>query len=101
MRPFRLLWAGEGLSLLADQVFIVVLTLLVSRITGTGVERLVQGAEHASGIAGPALAAASVSAFGIGTTFAAEAFVFSVAAVAFARVLQATKKTSFGHQVAD
>ena len=35
---FRRLWAGAGLSMLADQAFLVALTWLVLRITGSGAE---------------------------------------------------------------
>jgi hypothetical protein len=35
-RPFRLLWAGAKLSLLADQAFLVALTWLVLQIAGPG-----------------------------------------------------------------
>jgi len=35
-RPFRRLWAGAGLSMLADQAFLVALTWLVLRISGSG-----------------------------------------------------------------
>jgi hypothetical protein len=37
-RPFRRLWAGGGLSMLADQAFLVALTWLVLRVTGSGAE---------------------------------------------------------------
>jgi MFS family permease len=37
-RPFRRLWAGAGLSMLADQAFLVALAWLVLRITGSGAE---------------------------------------------------------------
>ena len=37
-RPFRRLWAGAGLSMLADQAFLVALTWLVLRISGSGAE---------------------------------------------------------------
>lgn len=36
--PFRRLWAGAGLSMLADQAFLVSLTWLVLRIAGSGAE---------------------------------------------------------------
>ena len=35
---FRRLWAGAGLSMLADQAFLVALTWLVLRVTGSGAE---------------------------------------------------------------
>ena len=35
-RPFRLLWAGAGLSMLADQAFLVALTWLVLQVAGPG-----------------------------------------------------------------
>jgi MFS family permease len=35
-RPFRLLWAGTGLSMLADQAFLVALTWLVLQVAGPG-----------------------------------------------------------------
>jgi hypothetical protein len=37
-RPFRWLWLGAGLSMLADQAFLVALTWLVLRVAGAGVE---------------------------------------------------------------
>jgi MFS family permease len=37
-RPFRRLWAGAGLSMLADQAFLVALTWLVLRVAGSGAE---------------------------------------------------------------
>ena len=37
-RSFRRLWAGAGLSMLADQAFLVALTWLVLRVTGSGAE---------------------------------------------------------------
>jgi MFS family permease len=37
-RPFRRLWAGSGLSMVADQAFLVALTWLVLRVTGSGAE---------------------------------------------------------------
>ena len=37
-RPFRRLWAGAGLSMLADQAFLVALTWLVLRVASTGAE---------------------------------------------------------------
>jgi MFS family permease len=37
-RSFRRLWAGAGLSMLADQAFLVALTWLVLRLTGSGAE---------------------------------------------------------------
>jgi MFS family permease len=37
-RAFRRLWAGAGLSMLADQAFLVALTWLVLRVTGSGAE---------------------------------------------------------------
>ena len=37
-RPFRRLWSGAGLSMLADQAFLVALTWLVLRISGSGAE---------------------------------------------------------------
>jgi MFS family permease len=37
-RTFRRLWAGAGLSMLADQAFLVALTWLVLRLTGSGAE---------------------------------------------------------------
>ena len=37
-RPFRLLWAGSGLAMFADQVFLVALTLLALRVSGPGFE---------------------------------------------------------------
>jgi MFS family permease len=37
-RYFRRLWAGAGLSMLADQAFLVALTWLVLRVTGSGAE---------------------------------------------------------------
>ena len=36
--PFRWLWAGSGLSMVADQAFLVALTWLVLRVTGSGAE---------------------------------------------------------------
>src|SRR5215210_6659884 len=36
MRHFRLLWAGTGLSMLADQAFLVALTWLVLQVAGPG-----------------------------------------------------------------
>lgn len=38
VRQFRRLWIGAGLSMLADQAFLVALTWLVLRIAGPGVE---------------------------------------------------------------
>ena len=38
VRSFRRLWAGAGLSMLADQAFLVALTWLVLRVTGSGAE---------------------------------------------------------------
>ncbi|HEX7170373.1 MAG TPA: hypothetical protein VF206_06035, partial [Rubrobacter sp.] len=35
---FRRLWAGAGLSMLADQAFLVALTWLVLRLAGSGAE---------------------------------------------------------------
>jgi MFS family permease len=35
-RPFRLLWTGAGLSMLADQAFLVALTWLVLQVAGPG-----------------------------------------------------------------
>lgn len=175
---FRRLWTGSALSLLADQAFFILLTLLVLQITGPGVElgallavaavpgaallpvggwladrrspatimavaslgrtlligvltvlvlldgvalwhlyvlggllsaldaffypasmtvvpalvegdrlepanALVQGAEQVSGLAGPALAAGAVAAFGLGPAFATVALAFGLSAVAF------------------
>ena len=37
-RSFRRLWAGAGLSMLADQAFLVALTWLALRVTGSGAE---------------------------------------------------------------
>jgi MFS family permease len=37
-RTFRRLWTGAGLSMLADQAFLVALTWLVLRVTGSGAE---------------------------------------------------------------
>src|SRR5918995_89010 len=37
-RPFRRLWGGSGLSMVADQAFLVALTWLVLRVTGSGAE---------------------------------------------------------------
>src|SRR5919107_2366105 len=37
-RSFRRLWAGAGLSMLADQAFLVALTWLVLRVAGSGAE---------------------------------------------------------------
>ena len=37
-RSFRRLWAGASLSMLADQAFLVALTWLVLRVTGSGAE---------------------------------------------------------------
>jgi MFS family permease len=37
-RRFRWLWIGAGLSMLADQAFLVALTWLVLRVSGSGVE---------------------------------------------------------------
>jgi hypothetical protein len=37
-RPFRRLWVGAGLSMLADQAFLVALTWLVLRVAGSGAE---------------------------------------------------------------
>ncbi|MGF1473788.1 MAG: MFS transporter [Rubrobacteraceae bacterium] len=37
-RPFKLLFFGQGASLLADQFFLVVLTLLALRVAGPGLE---------------------------------------------------------------
>ena len=37
-RSFRRLWAGAGLSMLADQAFLVALTWLVLRVAGSGTE---------------------------------------------------------------
>ena len=37
-RSFRRLWAGAGLSMLADQAFLVALTWLVLRVSGSGAE---------------------------------------------------------------
>jgi MFS family permease len=37
-RAFRRLWAGTSLSMLADQAFLVALTWLVLRVTGSGAE---------------------------------------------------------------
>ena len=38
VRSFRRLWAGAGLSMLADQAFLVALTWLVLRVAGSGAE---------------------------------------------------------------
>jgi MFS family permease len=38
VRQFRWLWIGAGLSMLADQAFLVALTWLVLRVSGSGVE---------------------------------------------------------------
>ncbi|MDQ3603606.1 MAG: hypothetical protein M3385_07090, partial [Actinomycetota bacterium] len=35
---FRRLWAGAGLSMIADQAFLVALTWLVLRVSGSGAE---------------------------------------------------------------
>jgi len=37
-RTFRRLWAGAGLSMIADQAFLVALTWLVLRVSGSGAE---------------------------------------------------------------
>lgn len=37
-RSFRWLWAGAGLSMLADQAFLIALTWLVLRVAGSGAE---------------------------------------------------------------
>ncbi|MBA2782577.1 MAG: MFS transporter [Rubrobacteraceae bacterium] len=37
-RSFRRLWAGAGLSMIADQAFLVALTWLVLRVSGSGAE---------------------------------------------------------------
>ncbi len=38
VRSFRRLWAGAGLSMIADQAFLVALTWLVLRVSGSGAE---------------------------------------------------------------
>jgi MFS family permease len=38
VRRFRWLWIGAGISMLADQAFLVALTWLVLRVSGSGVE---------------------------------------------------------------